>query len=113
LCPLILICVLFYCFLIYFLFYGAASGSSCALSKLKGSPFGGVYGGITTISREARTLLFNLELYGSLSEFRSSMSIVLGSIATSSLCVLRFALGLVPQLKLPNMLRPRSLSILC
>jgi hypothetical protein len=95
----------------YFLFCGAASGSSYALSELKGSPFGGVYGGIITIGREARTLFSDLELYGSLFEFGSSVSIVLGSIATSSLRVLRFALGLVPQLELPDMLRPRSLSI--
>jgi hypothetical protein len=40
------------------------------------------------------------------------MSIILGSIATSLLCVLRFILGLVPQLKLLNILKPRSLSIL-
>jgi hypothetical protein len=111
LCPLILVRVLFYCFLTYFLFYGAASGSSYALSKLKGSPFSGVYSGITTIGREARTLLSNPELYSSLFEFKSSMSIVSGSIATSSLRVPRFASGLVPQLELPNMLKPRSLSI--
>jgi hypothetical protein len=39
------------------------------------------------------------------------MFIVLGSIATSLLHVLRFALSLVPQLKLPNILKPRSLNI--
>jgi hypothetical protein len=96
----------------YFLFYSAISGSFYALSKLEGSPFNRVYSRITTISREARTLLSNLELYSSLSKFRSSVFIVLGSIATSSLRVPRFALGLVPLLKLPSMLRPRPLSIL-
>jgi hypothetical protein len=40
------------------------------------------------------------------------MSIILGSIATSLLRVLRFTLGLVPQLELSNILRPRSLNIL-
>jgi hypothetical protein len=95
----------------YFLFYSAISGSSYALFKLKGLPFGGVYGGITTIGREAHTLLSNLELYSSLFEFKSSVFIVLSSIATSLLRVLRFALGLVPQLELPNILRLRSLSI--
>jgi hypothetical protein len=39
------------------------------------------------------------------------MSIILGFIATFSLCVLRFALGLVPQLKLFNIFKPRSLNI--
>jgi hypothetical protein len=39
------------------------------------------------------------------------MFIVLGSIATFLLYVLRFTLGLVPQLKLSNILKPRSLNI--
>jgi hypothetical protein len=39
------------------------------------------------------------------------MSIILGSIATFLLCVLRFALGLVLLFKLSNMLRPRPLNI--
>jgi hypothetical protein len=95
----------------YFLFYSAASGSFYALFKLKGSLFSRVYSGITIISCEARTLLFNLKLYNSLFKFKSSMFIVLGSIATSLLRVLRFALSLVPQLKLPNILKPRSLNI--
>jgi hypothetical protein len=40
------------------------------------------------------------------------MSIILGSIATFLLYVLRFILGLVPLLKLLNILRPRLLNIL-
>jgi hypothetical protein len=111
-CPLIFICVLFYCFLIYFLFYSAISGSFYALSKLKGSPFNRVYSRITIISCEAYTLLFNLKLYSSLFKFRSFIFIILGSIATSLLCVPRFTLGLVSQLELSNILKPRSLSIL-
>jgi hypothetical protein len=95
----------------YFLFYSATSSSFYTLSKLKRSPFNRVYSGITTISYKAHTLLFNLELYSSLFKFKSSIFIILGSIATFLLCVLKFALGLVPLLKLPNILRLRPLNI--
>jgi hypothetical protein len=106
----ILVRVLFYCFLIYFLFYGAASSSFYTLSKLKVLPFVKVYSRIITISYKAYTLLSNLELYASLSKFRSSIFIILGSIATSLLLlhVPRFTSGSVSLLKLLS-----TLSIPC
>jgi hypothetical protein len=96
----------------YFLFYSAISGSFYAFFKLKGLPFNRIYNRIIIISYKAYILLFNLKLYSFLFKFKSSIFIVLGSIATFLLYVLRFILGLVPQLKLLNILRPRSLSIL-
>jgi hypothetical protein len=93
----------------YFLFYSAISGSFYAFFKLKGLPFNRIYNRIIIISYKA---YINLKLYSFLFKFKSSIFIVLGSIATFLLYVLRFILGLVPQLKLLNILRPRSLSIL-
>jgi predicted membrane chloride channel (bestrophin family) len=95
----------------YFLFYSAISGSFYALFKLKGSLFSKIYNKIIIISYKAYILFFNLKLYSSLSKFKSFIFIILGSIATSLLYVLRFALGLVPQLKLFNIFKPRSLNI--